>query len=740
MMLRRIAQRSLSIATIAALCIGLAEFIVFVSDSMMRSPMDGWKNQIVDLAFQIRGHNPWHERVTPEEVVIVDIDDASIEKLGRPQNWPRAYDAEAITHVASGKPRAIGIDFLYTEYDSFPDVYEQLLDMYGFENSHEIVDALGTDQWLTQAVKDAGCVYLSFFDDETYRDSALDAYTLSKLRTIENKAGGDMWFPPVSLPVLPVDSFARYAKGIGSIAMPSMMDGTVRHYQLLQQLNSADGKQRLIGNFPLYMVADHFGVSMENIRVEDDGVHISDSLYIPLEPGGTFRINWLGNVADSIRYIPYHKVLSGRTPAEFFENKYVFFGTSASGMGDIKTVPTMLEKIPGVEVHAIAFLNMMNSAFVHEMSEWEALPWIFLLAFMQVALFIVVRPWIGFVLSLGLVFSQMMLFITWLMPTYNVVFSIATMMLVSIFAYIGSLLFIYFTRERRNRRLKVAFGSYVSPEVVEQIIKDQQVVQLGGERKLLTVLFSDIRSFTTYSEQMDPQQVVRMLNGYLSSMSECVFAEKGTIDKFIGDAIMAIFGAPVPQPDHADRACRVAIGMMKELVRFNQSEVTEGRSAIQIGIGINTDEMTVGNIGSEKRFDYTVVGDAVNLGSRLEGLTKFFGVPILVSDSTMQQCTSGRFLFRQMATVRVKGKEQHVIVHELVGEKEESASKVPWVQLWNESVALYNSRNFAGALDLLKQCDELVSNDLSTKAYLAECGKCLLNPDAFSPVVKLEAK
>ncbi len=702
--------------------------------------MDGWKNQIVDLSFQIRPNNPFHKKITNDQIVIVDIDDASIEKLGRPQTWPRAYDAQAISHVASGNPRAIAIDFLYTEPDTFPDVYNDLLQYRGYQGASQIVDALSTDYELELAIEEAGCVYLSFYDDETQTDTVVDYDALRYLRTIEAKKDNGIWFPILSHPTLPIAAFAQHAKGVGSIAMPSMNDGTVRNYRLLQQLPSADSKALFVANFPLYMALDYFNMDEKQVAITSNGIQLGDSLFIPLNKNGTFRLNWLGNADEPLRYIPYHKVVSGRAPAEFFEGKYVFFGTSASGMGDIKTVPTMNEKIPGVEVHAIAFLNMMNGAFIKEVTESEAIPWFLLIAFLQVLLFLILKPLLGFVVSILIVFGEMMLFITWVMPVHGIIFPIATLMVITLFAFILTSLYIFFTRERKNRQLRNAFGSYLSPDVVAQIINDRSHLHLGGEKKELTVLFSDIRGFTSYSERLDPQQIVSVLNDYLSRMSECIFLHKGTIDKFIGDAIMAIFGAPVPQLDHAERACHVALAMIENLAIFNQVQSDKGQPPLRIGIGINTDQMTVGNIGSEKRFDYTVIGDGVNLGSRLEGLTKFFGVNILVSESTRLSCIKSDFIFREMASVKVKGKEMPVVVFELVQPWQEKEKQNQWMSDWKQAIEHYKKQELSDARSCFEKCNEIYPNDLSTTTYMKECTKCIMQPELFNLIVKVESK
>ncbi|MFM9984897.1 MAG: CHASE2 domain-containing protein [Flavobacteriales bacterium] len=716
----------------------ITEGLVYFSNQMSRSPLAGIENQIVDLAFQVRSENKSHQKIKPDDIVIIDIDDASIEHLGRTQLWPRAYDATVIRNVSAGKPKAIGIDFLYTESDSMSSVYRNLLSEKGFEQPTEILEALSTDIDLTRAIYRAGNVYLSLFDDGARFEEEMNLDDLNYLRIIQGNPKRPIEFPYISYPVLPIESFSNGAKGVGSISMPSMQDGTVRFYQVLQELPVEADVPLHIANFPVYMVLDELGIPDSTVTVDDNKLKLGNDFFIPLNKDGTFRINWMGH-EESIRYISFYKVLEERIPSEYFENKFVFFGTSASGLQDLKTVPCRAEKMPGVQVHAVAFLNMINQGFIREVTERAALPYFLGAALLLVSLFLLIRPFFGFFISLGMVLGEMFLFMLWYIPETSTVFPIVSLMLLTFIAYLTASLYIYFIRERKSRLLKTAFGSYVSPEVVDQIIKNSSRMQLGGEKKQLTVLFSDIRGFTSYSEGLDPQQIVAVLNLYLSLMSDIIFKHKGTIDKFIGDAIMAIFGAPVPQIDHADRACLVALGMIKELEVYNRENVQEGRQPLYIGVGVNTGDMTVGNIGSEKRFDYTVVGDSVNLGSRLEGLTKYFGVEIIISDMTRNACVTDQFIFRDLASVKVKGKDLPVRVFELLGLRADGPEP-HWMPIWTQALNAFQRGNLVEAKPLFKQVLEKKPNDGPAILYLEKCNFYLTHSEIFDPLFTMDSK
>jgi adenylate cyclase len=238
--------------------------------------------------------------------------------------------------------------------------------------------------------------------------------------------------------------------------------------------------------------------------------------------------------------------------------------------------------------------------------------------------------------------------------------------LASTAALFGGVAYQYFVEGREKRRMKRLFGQYVSKDVYEELVANPGVARLGGHRRDMTVLFSDIRGFTTLSESGTPEDIVQTLNEYFTRMVHLVFLHKGTLDKFVGDMVMALFGAPLSDPQHADHAVETALDMVAELGRLNQKWRTEGRPELDIGIGINTGPMIAGNIGSDAIMSYTVIGDAVNLGSRLESLNKQYGTRIIISDATRLQLT-GPYLFRPLGEVVVKGKTKAIAIFEVVG-------------------------------------------------------------------------
>ena len=723
--LRRFVRWVVRSVVLGLVCWASAETAVYLSNRLAKPPLRGLENQLTDLAFQTRTLNPAFTELTPDDVVIIDIDDASIAALGRPQQWPRLYDARAIAHVAAGQPFAIGIDYLYTEADSLLPVYADLLERNGFAASDSILNAMRSDDSLAIAIRSAGNVYLALFDNETGNDSSGFAH----LRRLSAEGETLKHAPFLHAPVLPHAPFARAARANGTIAMPSENDGTVRYYQLVSQ--AGDG---FVANFPFYMVTDAFGFTDDELSVGSDGIYALGKLLVPLRADGSFRINW-GGAENSIRYISFYKVVQGLVPPEFFENKFVFFGTSASGMQDLKTVPPRFDKMPGVEVHVHAFLTLVNRAWLDEIDDREARLGLILAAIVLAGLMLLLKPFAGFLTAIVLITAELFGFVLYAMPVKMTVFPIVTLMIITLLAHIFSALYIYFVRERNVRKLRNAFAAYVPKEVVKKIAAETRQVQLGGQRMELAVLFSDIRGFTSYSEGLEPEAVVAFLNDYLSRMTEVIFTHKGTIDKFIGDAVMAIFGAPLRLKNPSAHACDAALGMLGALNTLNRELEGAGKQRVDIGIGINTGDMTVGNIGSRQRFSYTVIGDAVNVAARLESLTKFFGQSILVSEDTARQAGFDRYRFRLMGPVRLQGRSGATQVYALLDEAG-APSDFP-IDSWNTALNALNEGRFSTAHDALVKLAESHPDDLAIQRNLARCKACI---DANETVVFTPSK
>jgi adenylate cyclase len=259
------------------------------------------------------------------------------------------------------------------------------------------------------------------------------------------------------------------------------------------------------------------------------------------------------------------------------------------------------------------------------------------------------------------------------------------------------------------------------------MLKDPSKLKLGGDKKDLTVLFSDIRGFTTISEKLTPEDLVHLLNEYLTAMTNLVFKYDGLLDKYMGDAIMAVYGAPLDQPDHAVRACRTALDMMEELKKLQKKWADEGRPAFDIGIGINSGDMVVGNMGSDMRFDYTVMGDMVNLGSRLEGINKEYGTNIVISEYTYAAIKDVLFC-RELDSVRVKGKKLPVKIYELLCEKKDAEKWEKAAGLFEEGLSKYKQGLWDEAIAAFRRLLEVRPDDAPAKLYIDRCEELKKNP------------
>ncbi|MCK4594068.1 adenylate/guanylate cyclase domain-containing protein, partial [bacterium] len=322
-------------------------------------------------------------------------------------------------------------------------------------------------------------------------------------------------------------------------------------------------------------------------------------------------------------------------------------------------------KHPGLEIHATAITNMLEDNFLVRLDPGLSLAVFVVLTLGVCFLVAYLRWWLAIPLSL-VIFGGYIFLAFWSFGAHDLWLEIVrpgSGMLLGLVTIIG---FSYVTEQRARRKIKDTFQHYVSPAVVEQMIENPDLLKLGGEKLDLTVIFTDVKGFTLISERMEPTELVHLMNDYLTPMADIIFGNRGTVDKFIGDAVMGIFGAPVPMEHHADAACHTALEMIEKLGELNKKWKPQGLPHMSMRIGINSGPMVVGNMGSHTRFDYTVMGDNVNLGSRLEPLNKVFNTGVIISELTRERLVD-RFVTRNLGNFLVKGKTKPVVCYELLG-------------------------------------------------------------------------
>jgi adenylate cyclase len=357
-------------------------------------------------------------------------------------------------------------------------------------------------------------------------------------------------------------------------------------------------------------------------------------------------------------------------PTSAFENKIVFVGTSAAAMSDVHAT-AFGGSTPGVYLHATLADNILSRQFMRQTSATTDVA-ILILAGLAGGLAAAALP-VWWALAGVLVLGAGGIVWATRAVGAGVWAPVVAPFTATAVAYVGGIAWQYFVEGREKRHVKKLFGRYVSPDIFHQLMTNPSIARLGGERREMTVLFSDIRGFTTASEQGTPEAIVAQLNEYFSEMVDVLFRHRGTLDKFVGDMVMGLFGAPVVDPLHADHAVAAAMEMSAALSRLNARWAAEGKPVLDIGIGINSGVMIAGNIGSQSIMSYTVIGDAVNLGSRIESLNKEYGTRILISQATRDRLTRP-VTTRKVGEVTVKGRREPVVIWEVVGPEGGAAS------------------------------------------------------------------
>jgi adenylate cyclase len=521
---------------------------------------------------------------------------------------------------------------------------------------------------------------------------------------------------------------------IGFFNITSDADGVLRRSLLVLPFGSSNNPDDidLYGSLEVQTLRLYLGLKTDQVTVNYGPAGIAS-----LQFGNklTIRPDYLGRVVINYRgargTYPYYSladVVQGRVAAGTFKDKIVLVGASATGIGDLRTPPYGGIDYPGMEVHANVIDNMLNNGFLVRGAHQILLDLALIFAFgvpLGFALALVTPRWMWFGLGLLIPFTALLYLAFlrgwWLNFTLPAGTLTANVMVVSLYRAL--------VEEKEKRKVRSAFGQYLSPEVIRRLLVNPQLVE--PRKTEITVMFSDIRGFTTISEKLDAQELALFLNGYLSDMTRIIFGTRGTLDKYIGDAVMAFWGAPYEEPGHAVQACIAALEMMKHVRELQKQWAAEGKPALDIGIGLNSGVASVGNMGSELRYGYTALGDAVNLSSRLEGLNKDYGTHIIVNESTYAAAKGSGFLFRELDLIRVKGKLQPVTIYELLArhsdlqQDDSLVDLLTRIQKFQEARKLYRQRNWTEAQRAFQAILDRWPNDGPSIVYLKRCQEYL---------------
>jgi adenylate cyclase len=523
---------------------------------------------------------------------------------------------------------------------------------------------------------------------------------------------------------------------IGFFNITSDADGVLRRSSLVLPFGRSSNPDDidLYGSLEVQTLRLYLGLKSDQITVNYGPTGVTS-----LQFGDklTVKPDWLGRVLINYRgpreTYPYKSiadVVYHKCPPGTFRDKIVLVGASATGIGDLRTPPYGGIDYPGLEVHANVIDNMLNKGFLIRGPREEIFDLALILILglplgMAMALISPRWMWFGLALLVPFGFLNDVAFLRgyWLNFTLPAATLAGNVMLVSLYRAL--------VEEKEKRKVRSAFGQYLSPEVIRRLLVNPQLVE--PRKTEITVMFSDIRGFTTISEKLDAQELALFLNGYLSDMTKIVFDTQGTLDKYIGDAVMAFWGAPFEEPDHAANACQASLVMMKRVHELQQQWEAQGRPKLDIGIGLNSGSASVGNMGSELRYGYTALGDAVNLSSRLEGLNKEYGTHILVNESTYNEVKSDGFLFRELDIIRVKGKLQPVTIYELVGNVAELEKEPGYTELEDRmrcfayARSLYAKREWEQAQQAFQTILERFPGDGPSRMYWKRCQEYLFD-------------
>ena len=597
----------------------------------------------VDLYFRIRGVQP-HSN----DIVLVTIDEESVNKLGR-WPWRRSVMAQLVETLSTYQPKAIGFDITFSEPTSedenlanaFKKVPQSFLGYFFYLSPEEVANAHVTPKEIAE------------------NEKGISSSRLAQISTQLEQSGRRVYGVQTNVPAISSHLegnrqgfFNIFPDPDGVIRSGSVVlfyKGGVYPSLALQLASFAKG----FSPIPLF--------SAEGTL---EGLSLGETK-IPLNPKGEFNINYRGP-GKTFPHISIASILEGKISPDQLKNKIVLVGATAIGIYDMRVTP-IDSNYPGMEISANIIDNILKGDFLMENETTRLLSFGLLLftglffglvipRFRPLASFVVFLIFMSLLTTSGYFFF---VYKNWMVFNFKPIAN-------GVLVYGGITIYRYFTEERERRKIKKTFQHYLSPAVIKHLLEHPEQLHLGGDRKELTVLFSDIRGFTSKSEKLPPEKLVALLNDYFTAMTDVVFQYEGTVDKYMGDAIMAFFGAPLEQPDHALKASLTALEMAKKLSQ-NKKEWCKkyGIDDLQIGIGIHTGMMVVGNMGSAKRFNYTVIGDAVNLASRLEGLNKEYGTQILISEAHYNK-VKDHVTAKKLGEVQVKGKEESVAIYNLL--------------------------------------------------------------------------
>jgi adenylate cyclase len=733
----------------------------------------------LDTRYEFRGRTR-----TDPRIIIVDVDQESQEQLGR-WPFPRIHFAHLLDALREDGARVVAFDITFSKPDETVLPLQELSgDLAAQQKKGRAVSSavLSTienkekqynyDQQVAEAIQRFGNVVLGSYFLYTKADLAgvssqsLDEYAnqiayfpFPQVRPLPSAGGEQGRVHAIQLyedlNFVPRGAEANAAifteavaakKGVGFFNVFLDADSVVRHVPLAIPYGRDPDRANwdFYASLEVQTVRLYLGLSDEQVALTYGGsgivgVEFGKQRFVRTDDISRLLVNYRGPVR-TYPYVSFANAALKKFPPGTFKDKIVLVGASATGIGDLRATPFGGIDFPGTEIHANVIDNILNQQFIAQ-GGMQALTDVgFILLF-------------GIPLGIWLAMVQprwMILGLAFLFPFAGIVYWAflqgwwLNFIVPAVFVLIPNVSLVALYRvlieEQEKRKVRGAFQQYVSPEVIRRLLSDPERVK--PRKTEVTVLFSDIRGFTTISETLDAQTLADLLNGYLTEMTRIIFRHQGTLDKYIGDAVMAIWGAPFDEPNHAERCCLSAVSMLARLSELQVQWRAQDSPVLEIGIGINTGIASVGNMGSSLRHGYTALGDAVNLAARLEGLNKEYGTQILISEFTRRELRDDQFIFREIDFIRVKGKLQPVTIYEILGPRANENGGEELVALFASAREAYKRRDWRAARSAWVTMLQRWPDDGPSRVFLARCEEYIAEepPVAWDGVYAMKHK
>ncbi|MFK7866424.1 MAG: CHASE2 domain-containing protein [Alphaproteobacteria bacterium] len=729
----------------------LIAFALIIAGLYVRYVDPWWVETVRLKTFDAYNRMNYRQPSDQNPVFIIDLDEKSLAEVGQ-WPWPRSTIAQLLQSMREYKIPVVGFDMIFAEADrTNPDLVADRLPA-GYESLvNQLKNIPTNDQIMAQKMQDIKVVLGqagtnqsggAVDDDEARQTASQQIRTLPSLEALESSVQGFRGTRGVKDPtpnrflnkkgvlLYNIGTLESNARGLGVISVDDEVDGIVRRVPLVSEIEGVIKPTLTLEMIRVAMNGNSVFTVVNQGGLQQVGMQTRQvSLKIPVDGHGRVWVNYAKpdrfNTVDNTGrlFVSASDVLYKRVPIEKLQGRMALVGTSAVGLVDIRATPVSPRQ-PGVEVHANLIENLIEGSYLSyplQMVMFEIIA-----AGIACLLIIFFVPRLGPLLTLagfGVAVGSLVA-VSWVLFVEQRIFLDITYGTALVFVVFATVSFSNYIRDSQEKKqVRTAFAQYLSPDLVEQLAEHPDQLRLGGETKRMTLLFCDVRGFTTISEQFktDPQGLTQLINRLLTPLTNEILLRRGTIDKYMGDCIMAFWNAPIPVAEQEYQACKAALSMMKALEDLNQQRKMEAQNSgamflpLKVGIGLNTGDCVVGNMGSEQRFDYSVLGDAVNLAARLEGQSKAYGVNIVIGPITADRVRN-RLPIVELDLIAVKGKSEAVNIYALIGD-EPMYSANEYVELstrHQEIIDNYRKQEWKTSLALIQEnirlCDGVLDD------------------------------